>query len=316
MKRALALSLLSIGFAVTLAWAGAAGGGNGNGNGWVGGWNGGGNGGGGGVGLTPAEQEGLIFMREEEKLARDVYDYFDGLYNLPIFANIATSEQRHMDAVLTLLNRYEVPDPAAGNEPGEFTNAMLQALYDDLIVQGVQSLEDALDVGILIEETDIADLEERLLAVVHNDIRRVYQNLLSASRNHLTAFQSWVDGGDGAPSAGVCPAGQRQRARAGNGPGWCGRGPGAGCGIYRQRNCGQCPNTCVRIEGAIENIDPAARQLVVAGTTVAVTENTIIKQNGRLIEFEDLEVGQTVAACGVLDGNVLVANRITVRFRP
>ncbi|MGD8454732.1 MAG: DUF2202 domain-containing protein [Phycisphaerae bacterium] len=140
--------------------------------------------------LTQAEEEGLLFMREEEKLARDVYLYLDGLHDQPIFGTIADSEQSHMDAVLTLLDRYGLEDPAADNGLGEFADPTLQALYDQLIVQGSASLEDALGVGVLIEETDIVDLEAHLLNVEHADVRAVYESLLQGSQNHLAAFQA------------------------------------------------------------------------------------------------------------------------------
>jgi hypothetical protein len=143
--------------------------------------------------LTPAEIAGLTFMREEEKLARDVYLALDDAWNLQVFANIARSEQNHMDAVGTLLTRYGLPDPAAGNAPGEFTHPDLQALYDQLVAQGGQSLGEALRVGATIEEIDIRDLHEQLPGVRHSDIRRVYEQLEQGSENHLRAFVSTLE---------------------------------------------------------------------------------------------------------------------------
>lgn len=49
-------------------------------------------------------------MREEEKLARDVYLTFGEKWGLTLFTNIAKSEQTHTDAVKTLLDRYEIKD--------------------------------------------------------------------------------------------------------------------------------------------------------------------------------------------------------------
>jgi len=138
--------------------------------------------------LSAAEIEGLLYMREEEKLARDVYQVLYGQWGLPIFENIAGSEQTHMDAVKTLLDRYGLADPAADTEAGEFANAELQALYDELVAQGLRSQEEALRVGAAIEEIDILDLEKRLAETDQADIRRVYENLARGSRNHLRAF--------------------------------------------------------------------------------------------------------------------------------
>ena len=138
--------------------------------------------------LDPEEIADLQYMREEEKLARDVYQTMYQAWRLPVFTNIASSEQTHMDAVLTLLERYDVDDPAAGNAPGELTNQDLQTLYDRLVAQGRQSVTEALRVGIAIEEIDIRDLIEAIADTEHADIVRVYENLKRGSENHLRAF--------------------------------------------------------------------------------------------------------------------------------
>ncbi|WP_237702866.1 DUF2202 domain-containing protein [Thermococcus barophilus] len=139
--------------------------------------------------LTQEEIDGLLWMREEEKLARDVYLTLYEMYGLQIFQNIASSEQMHMDAVLSLLEKYGIEDPAV-DEVGVFTNPELQALYDQLIAMGSQSVEDALKVGALIEETDIKDLEEWIAKTDNADIIQVYENLMAGSENHLRAFTS------------------------------------------------------------------------------------------------------------------------------
>lgn len=143
--------------------------------------------------LSPGEAEGLAFMREEEKLARDVYLTLYEQWGLPIFQNIAGSEQTHMDAILRLLEPYGLADPAAGHDRGEFTNPDLQSLYDQLVDQGQQSLAGALEVGGAIEEIDILDLQERMAATDNEAILRVYGNLLAGSENHLRAFASTLE---------------------------------------------------------------------------------------------------------------------------
>jgi len=140
--------------------------------------------------LTEAEIAGLIYMREEEKLAHDVYLALYDLWGLPLFQNIAGSEQTHTNAVKQLLNTFNIPDPADTSPAGTFTNPDLQALYDDLTAIGEKSLGDALKVGAAIEEIDILDLEEYLTEVQNISIQRVYENLLRGSENHLRAFTS------------------------------------------------------------------------------------------------------------------------------
>lgn len=140
--------------------------------------------------LTDDETHWLTYMREEEKVARDVYLSLNDTWNLRICKNIASSEQTHMDAIKKLLDTYSIPDPAAGKGIGEFTNPDLQKLYNDLILQGSISKVEALKVGVIIEETDIEDLNEAIAASQHNDIKTVYSNLLQGSLNHLDAFES------------------------------------------------------------------------------------------------------------------------------
>ena len=141
--------------------------------------------------LTLTEQEiaDLQFMREEEKLAHDVYLHFNEKYNLNIFGNIASSEQIHMDAVLELMNKYGVEDPAS-DERGDFTNADLQQLYNDLIVQGDVSLIAALTVGATIEDVDIRDLDNAIDATEKDDLINMYEMLSCGSRNHMRGFTS------------------------------------------------------------------------------------------------------------------------------
>jgi len=139
--------------------------------------------------LTNAEKYWLTYMREEEKLARDVYLVLYDKWRLAIFSNISQSEPTHMDAIRTLLDRYGLPDPAKA-EVGAFTDPALQAAYDKLIAQGSVSDVEALKAGVTIEETDIDDLGVAIDAAIRKDIKTVYNNLLQGSLNHLKAFVS------------------------------------------------------------------------------------------------------------------------------
>jgi len=136
--------------------------------------------------LTPAEANDLLFMREEEKLARDVYIALYSKWGVRVFDNISQSEQKHMDSILGLLDKYGLDDPALGF--GEFADAELQNLFDTLIVAGMQSELDALMVGALIEEVDMEDIVLAMKRTDEADILTVYGNLLAGSENHLNAF--------------------------------------------------------------------------------------------------------------------------------
>lgn len=139
--------------------------------------------------LSQAEKDGILFMREEEKLARDVYQKFYDQWATVIFSNINSSEETHFEAMLMLIEKYNLTDPATGNTIGVFANTTLQEIYDILIIQGDISEIEALKAGALVEEVDIMDLNNQLDNVVDNqDVELVYRNLLAASRNHFRAF--------------------------------------------------------------------------------------------------------------------------------
>lgn len=138
--------------------------------------------------LNLAELTSLSFMREEEKLARDVYITLYNKWGVNIFTNISASEQTHMDAVLMLLNKYGLTDPAGTNAVGVFNNATLQNLYNQLVTQGNISVLEAYKVGATIEDLDIFDLQNALINIDNMDIRLVYDMLTKGSRNHLRAF--------------------------------------------------------------------------------------------------------------------------------
>lgn len=143
--------------------------------------------------LSDQEAAGLLFMREEEKLAYDLYLAFQDLWGIPVFGNIAASEQTHMDSILMLLDKYGLPDPAANAVTGKFNDAELQALYDELFSQGQTSLEEALRAAAAVEEVDILDLQESMRLTDKADIIQVYENLLAGSHNHLRAFVALLE---------------------------------------------------------------------------------------------------------------------------
>ena len=142
--------------------------------------------------LTQAEIDGLVLMREEEKLARDVYLHFADTYSLRVFGNIARSEARHMEAVKVLLDRYGIEDPVKDDTRGVFTDSHLADLYAQLTATGGASLLDALVVGATIEDLDIKDLMDLSENLDKEDILFAYGNLTRGSRNHLRAYYSQI----------------------------------------------------------------------------------------------------------------------------
>jgi hypothetical protein len=212
--------------------------------------------------LEEREAAGLIELREEEKLAHDVYVVLAAKWQVPIFTNISQAESRHMNAVASLLKVYQLDDPVADREEGEFSNPRFTALYQELVQAGSGSLAEAYKVGARIEELDISDLRKVTVESTQPLVKQVFGNLQRASRNHLRAFASqlaqqgetyaarhltqeqfdsiansdWQRGHSG-------QGGQRGQGRVGQrgrGPGW-GRGPGRGAGQWNTPRQGRGP---------------------------------------------------------------------------
>lgn len=138
--------------------------------------------------LTEKEKLGLLQMREEEKLARDVYTTLGSIWGTRIFSNIASSEQTHTDAIKVLLTKYDIKDPVTSDAVGVFTSKTMQELYNKLTTQGKASLSEALNVGATIEDLDIRDLDVLKNETNKEDILLTYNNLQKGSRNHMRAF--------------------------------------------------------------------------------------------------------------------------------
>ena len=140
------------------------------------------------VKLTTEQKKQLQYIVEEEKLARDVYNYLATNVTTQKFSNIVKSEQTHMDQVSALLKSYKVWNPTLNRKAGVFWNQELQALYNELIAQGSADALAAFVVGKLVEVTDIEDIEVMLEKAWPADIKLVLENLLKGSQNHLAAF--------------------------------------------------------------------------------------------------------------------------------
>ena len=138
--------------------------------------------------LSPIEVADLKFMREEEKVARDLYLALDARWGSTPFGNIVSAEESHMSAILQLLRQYRLSDPTAGNLVGEFSDPELQALHDALLLRGELSELDAIRVGGFVEEADILDVQAAMERSSRAAIDQTYARLACGSRNHLRAF--------------------------------------------------------------------------------------------------------------------------------
>ncbi len=136
------------------------------------------------------EIDDLLFMWEEEKMARDVYTKMFEKYGATIFSNIKQSETKHMDAVKKLLDQRKIATPIDGTQIGNFKNIQIAQMYAELMAEGNISLNDAYQVGLKIEMVDIEDLSKRISNTQDPAILNVYKNLLKGSENHKASFES------------------------------------------------------------------------------------------------------------------------------
>lgn len=137
--------------------------------------------------------EGLLYMAEEEKLARDVYLALYDMWGSRVFLNIANAEQQHMDAVSAIMNDKEITNPVENSEIGVFHNTEIAELYESLVAQGSTSIEEAFLVGAIIEDLDIYDLQRYIEASEDEVEIWVYNNLLRGSESHMRAFVRQLD---------------------------------------------------------------------------------------------------------------------------
>jgi hypothetical protein len=203
---------------------------------------------------APAADTALSSMlrlnREEERMARDLYaaiaDLHDGARP---FSMITRSEQHHWQAVGRLLENHDIADPSAGRATGSYADPALQTRYDNWLADAKTSLTAAYQVGVELEQRNIADLEKAIAASPHSDVDAVLGNLLTASRRHLAAFQNAASGD---PASGNGPGrglgimdgpgpGAGPGSAGGNGPG---NGPGRHGGMGRTDGVPAGTNTC------------------------------------------------------------------------
>jgi len=156
--------------------------------------------------LVGTEQQTMLFVREEEKMARDVYITLYNQWAEPTFYNIATkSEQKHMDSVKAMLDNLGIADPVVSDAIGAFTNTAILGLYGSLVTRGGASLNEALLVGAYIEEYDIVDVQhakdEIIVGSNQLPIIQTYDNLICGSRNHLRSFVGQIQAGGSAYTA-------------------------------------------------------------------------------------------------------------------
>ena len=142
--------------------------------------------------LSQDEINDLSFLREEEKLARDVYIYAYNIYQINIFNSISNSEQSHMNSVLSLMIKYGIPD-SASTEIGVFNNPILQELYYTLTELADISSIQALTVGAIIEDLDINDIDHFINNTTKQDLLDMYDNLTCGSKNHIRAYTNQLE---------------------------------------------------------------------------------------------------------------------------
>ncbi|MCX8207193.1 MAG: DUF2202 domain-containing protein [Methanothrix sp.] len=135
--------------------------------------------------LTDNDVEWMLFIWNEEKAARDLYESLYERTGLTIFLDLVRSEQSHMDQIEALMDRYGVETPAL--ERGALENQTLQSVHDDLLSKA-SSDHDALRAAATFEEISIIDLERAIAETGNKEVIDVYSGLLAGSRKHLRSY--------------------------------------------------------------------------------------------------------------------------------
>ena len=157
------------------------------------------------------EETHMVFMREEEKLARDVYITLGNMYpGAIVFSNIDDAEQQHTTTVKNKLASYNIADPNTDDTVGAFTGEdygwYFTEKYNLLVGLGEKSELDALYVGAFIEELDMLDIVQCPKVIVDtqnkikdssdcglnytdkSDLQSMLESLLEGSKNHLRSY--------------------------------------------------------------------------------------------------------------------------------
>ncbi len=155
--------------------------------------------------LTEEQKYTIAYMWNEEKLAKDIYLAMNDVNPIQQLEKIATqAETKHQALVEELVQRYDLNitnlvDYSGGYSeaelrafaPGEFGIQEIKDLYDVLYERGSQSQQDALEVGCMVEVTDINDLNEDIAIAEDtnaSDLVAVFNVLRDGSYNHYWAF--------------------------------------------------------------------------------------------------------------------------------
>jgi len=188
--------------------------------------------------ITNDVKESLSYMYEEERLAKEVYLSIYQKQPLNQLSQIATrSESRHIDAVKDLAQKYGVPTP--NQQVGRYQNSHIQSLFNQLYNKGIRSQRDALEVGCMVEVTDINDLNKYISQAQRanaQDVLQTYDFLRRGSYNHYWAFDKGLK--QLGVSNGCCSIGQEychpeypQNEKGGGRGQGQGRGQGHGRGM-------------------------------------------------------------------------------------
>jgi hypothetical protein len=137
--------------------------------------------------LSDAAHAALQFQLDEERMAGELYLALGEKHAAQPFRNIPRAEARHRALLENLATRAGLPARPAP-ERGHFATAVIQARYDTLLARGQVSLIEALKVGALVEEQDIADLRALAATTDHPELKAAIAALERGSRHHLNAF--------------------------------------------------------------------------------------------------------------------------------
>jgi hypothetical protein len=138
--------------------------------------------------ISDKDKSSLIYFREEQKLAADAFASYFEIWENKLFFNAEVNEKGHIKKVISLLEYYEIEDPAGDNEKGKFINDSIKNEYFNIVSFGRQSLIHAYLGSAELAEKDIFETGNAISETDNEKIIEVYKALKGSSEKYLKIF--------------------------------------------------------------------------------------------------------------------------------
>jgi len=142
--------------------------------------------------LNETEKADILRLQEDQKYITDLNAILATQHpEITVFSNISRASAAYQASDNVILQRYGIASPEKA-AAGEFSSGKLQAVTDNDINTGSNSVRDALLVSARAEELHIVDLESAIGRTDNPDLRFIYRQELVSARNNLRTLSEWI----------------------------------------------------------------------------------------------------------------------------